>query len=225
MIVNACAAQKNPKENVMTEANAWQMIVAAGPVVKAVLLLLFFISIFSWAIIFYKLNLLRKIERETRFFYRFFAEGAELKSLMAASKTYRFTPLARMAEELRPASGAEAVKRTLKKAAERERAAMERAVPFLATTANTAPFIGLFGTVWGIMNTFRSIGERGGANLAVVAPGIAEALVATAMGLLAAIPAVVAFNHITVRIDRVSGEMERFSTDLINMMESSERSQ
>jgi biopolymer transport protein TolQ len=92
-------------------------------------------------------------------------------------------------------------------------------VGFLATTGNTAPFIGLFGTVWGIMTSFREIGAKGSANLAVVAPGISEALVATAMGLLAAIPAVMGYNHILTRIGRITTEMNNFSSDLMNVIE------
>ena len=95
---------------------------------------------------------------------------------------------------------------------------MEYAVSFLATAGNTAPFIGLFGTVWGIMASFRDIGASGAANLAVVAPGISEALVATAMGLVVAIPAVVGYNHITTKINRLTTEMDNFSSDLLNIV-------
>ena len=96
---------------------------------------------------------------------------------------------------------------------------MERAVSFLATTGNTAPFIGLFGTVWGIMDSFRGIGLKGSANLAVVAPGISEALVATAAGLAAAIPAVVAFNYFTHRISALRAEMDIFASDFLSAFE------
>jgi biopolymer transport protein TolQ len=96
---------------------------------------------------------------------------------------------------------------------------MERALGFLATTGNTAPFIGLFGTVWGIMDSFRGIGLKGAANLAVVAPGISEALIATAAGLAAAIPAVVAFNHFNQRISALRAEMDIFKSDFMIMIE------
>jgi biopolymer transport protein TolQ len=96
---------------------------------------------------------------------------------------------------------------------------LERGVTFLATTGNTAPFIGLFGTVWGIMEAFRGIGLTGSANLAVVAPGISEALIATAAGLVAAIPAVVAFNYFTRRISVLNTEMEIFTSDFISVVE------
>lgn len=99
-----------------------------------------------------------------------------------------------------------------------ERQRFERFLPLLATTGSTAPFIGLFGTVWGIMVSFQDIGMKGAANLAVVAPGISEALVATAMGLAAAIPAVVAYNQFANRIRRVESEMNHFSAEFLNLL-------
>ncbi|MDZ4695134.1 MAG: MotA/TolQ/ExbB proton channel family protein, partial [Deltaproteobacteria bacterium] len=95
---------------------------------------------------------------------------------------------------------------------------MESKIPFLATTASAAPFIGLFGTVWGIMNSFRSIGAKGSANLATVAPGIAEALVATAIGLVAAIPAVMAYNYFSRRIKVLASDMDTFGSDFLNII-------
>jgi biopolymer transport protein TolQ len=92
-------------------------------------------------------------------------------------------------------------------------------VPFLATAGNTAPFIGLFGTVWGIMNTFQGIGLSGSASLAIVAPGISEALIATAAGLAVAIPSVIAYNYFTDRIRILESELQSFSSDLLNIME------
>jgi len=113
----------------------------------------------------------------------------------------------------------EGMQRVLRKTIANEINRMEKAVAFLATTGNTTPFIGLFGTVWGIMNSFRGIGLKGSASLAVVAPGISEALIATAMGLLAAIPAVVAYNHFLTRINRMTTEMENFAGDFLNIVE------
>jgi biopolymer transport protein TolQ len=112
----------------------------------------------------------------------------------------------------------ENVERAIMGATTSERQRFERFLPLLATTGSTAPFIGLFGTVWGIMTSFQEIGLKGAANLAVVAPGISEALVATAMGLAAAIPAVVAFNHFSNRIRVVENEMSHFSADYLNML-------
>jgi biopolymer transport protein TolQ len=111
------------------------------------------------------------------------------------------------------------VKRALRRAINAETTRMTRMVPFLATTGNTTPFIGLFGTVWGIMNSFHGIGLRGSASLAVVAPGISEALIATAAGLAAAIPAVIAFNHFMQKIRTIESELQNFSADFLNIIE------
>jgi biopolymer transport protein TolQ len=116
-------------------------------------------------------------------------------------------------------TGTDNVKRALRRAINTEMTRMTQMVPFLATTGNTTPFIGLFGTVWGIMNSFIGIGQRGTANLAVVAPGISEALVATAAGLAAAIPAVIAFNYFTNKIRTVESELQSFSADFLNIIE------
>jgi biopolymer transport protein TolQ len=116
-------------------------------------------------------------------------------------------------------TGTDNIQRALRRAITTEMTRMTQMVPFLATTGNTAPFIGLFGTVWGIMNSFVGIGQKGSANLAVVAPGISEALVATAAGLAAAIPAVIAYNFFTSKIRVVESELDSFSADLLNIIE------
>jgi biopolymer transport protein TolQ len=116
-------------------------------------------------------------------------------------------------------TGTDNIKRSLRRAITTEMTRMTQMVPFLATTGNTAPFIGLFGTVWGIMNSFIGIGQKGSANLAVVAPGISEALVATAAGLAAAIPAVIAYNFFMSKIRVVESELDSFSADLLNIIE------
>jgi biopolymer transport protein TolQ len=113
----------------------------------------------------------------------------------------------------------ENIKRALMRAVTMDVTGLTKALPFLATTGNTTPFIGLFGTVWGIMNAFRGIGLSGSASLAVVAPGISEALVATAAGLAAAIPAVVAYNHFSNRVRVLESEMQNFSSDFLNIIE------
>jgi biopolymer transport protein TolQ len=116
-------------------------------------------------------------------------------------------------------TGTDNIKRALRRAITTEMTRMTQMVPFLATTGNTAPFIGLFGTVWGIMNSFVGIGQKGSANLAVVAPGISEALVATAAGLAAAIPAVIAYNFFMSKIRVVESELVSFSADFLNIIE------
>jgi biopolymer transport protein TolQ len=111
----------------------------------------------------------------------------------------------------------QSIERALQRAEASETTHLESMVAFLATTGSAAPFVGLFGTVWGIMNSFRAIGEKGAANLATVAPGIAEALIATAIGLMAAIPAVVAYNYFLRRIKVLTSEMDAFSNDFLNI--------
>ena len=115
--------------------------------------------------------------------------------------------------------GMDNIKRSLRRAINTETTRMSQMVPFLATTGNTTPFIGLFGTVWGIMNSFHGIGLRGSASLAVVAPGISEALVATAAGLAVAIPAVIAFNYFMQKIRILESELHSFSADFLNIIE------
>lgn len=220
----------------LTDERLLDMIWGTGPMVKLILAILLLCSIFSWAIIVYKIMLLRKIEKETTAFYNIFWEKRQFPQIFAASKPFKSTPLVRLfnsvyneisqsAKQQEHGRGdlrredVEMFQRILRKTASQEAANLEYAVGFLATTGNTAPFIGLFGTVWGIMTSFRSIGAKGAANLAIVAPGIAEALIATAMGLLAAIPAVVGYNHLLTRINRINTEMNNFSADMLNIIE------
>jgi len=212
------------------------MVANAGLIVKIVLLILLIFSIFSWAIIIYKLLVLKKIERETASFYEVFWEKRQFSHIASVTGAYKHTPLVPLftsvynelsiimkdADPERPGTGRdkmERIERILKKSSAVQNTKMEYAVSFLATAGNTAPFIGLFGTVWGIMSSFQDIGASGAANLAVVAPGISEALVATAMGLVVAIPAVMGYNHLLSQINRVSTEMDNFSSDLLNIVE------
>lgn len=217
---------------VAAQAGLWGMIWGAGVMVQFVLLILLFFSVCSWAIIFYKVRLLRNIEKETDAFYDIFWQKRQFSHILDISKDYKTTPLtslfnavySEISSTMKAADGLkredlERFARILKKTSAVETAKLEYTVGFLATTGNTAPFIGLFGTVWGIMTAFRDIGAKGAANLAVVAPGISEALVATAMGLLAAIPAVVGYNHLLARIGRITTEMDNFSSDLLNIIE------
>ncbi len=221
------------------QAGLWQMVAEAGPVVKLVLLTLLIFSVISWAIIIYKMLLLRKVEKEGGAFYDLFWDKSQFSAIAELTKDYANSPLTALfnsaykelkgiiseagptdrGETAITTADLERVKRILVKQGAMEMAQLDYAVSFLATTGNTAPFIGLFGTVWGIMNSFRSIGAQGSANLAVVAPGISEALVATALGLLVAIPAVVGYNHLTSRTGRVARDIDNFSSDLINVIE------
>ena len=218
----------------------FQMILHAGLVVKFVLLVLFLFSVVSWTIIFMKWRLLRKAREETTYFLDLFWESTEFNRLYDESDGLVFSPVAQLFNsgfsELRKISKIQAhpdsketematqpvfdnVERILKRTSIDQGKRLERALSFLATTGNTAPFIGLFGTVWGIMESFRGIGLKGSASLAVVAPGISEALIATAAGLAAAIPAVVAFNYFNQRVMVIRSEMDTFTSDFLSLIE------
>jgi biopolymer transport protein TolQ len=228
-----------------TSSDLIHMIVYAGPMVRLVLLLLLFFSVASWAIIFAKYRSIRKARKESAQFLDIFWNSRDLAEAFAASKRLRQSPVARVFRvayvELRRLNKSQSaatgntnaeeallgqsmvavdnVKRALRRAVNMEMTGLGKALPFLATTGNTTPFIGLFGTVWGIMNAFRGIGMKGSANLAVVAPGISEALIATAAGLAAAIPAVVAFNYFNNKVRILESEMQNFSADFLNLVE------
>lgn len=200
--------------------SAVQLILQAGYVVKAVLLILLFFSVFSWAIIFYKHRYLSAAAKESESFLRSYMAGRDLKSLFNAARPLRLSPLANVFKSVYTDEGhahRDEIKRLLRRYEALEAAKLESYLTFLATTGSTTPFIGLFGTVWGIMNSFRGIGTAGSASLAVVAPGIAEALIATATGLAAAIPAVVAYNYYLSRAKRLIIEMEDFSEELFDL--------
>ncbi len=198
--------------------SAIQLILQAGIVVKLVLVILLFFSIVSWAIIFYKHRYLTKANKETDIFLKSYNSSRDIKSLFLASRSLALSPFANIfrstyADGLRDRAE---TKRMLRRYEALESAKLEKYLSFLATTGSTTPFIGLFGTVWGIMNAFRGIGAAGSASLAVVAPGIAEALITTAAGLAAAIPAVIAYNYYLSRARQMIIEMTDFSEELLD---------
>src|SRR4030065_1041260 len=201
------------------------LIFQAGPIVKFVLLILLSFSVFSWAIIFYKFKFLSKVEKESDEFQRAFRMNKDWDLLYQSTKKLALSPLPNLFRSIySPGSSAESlkevnseeVKRTLRRVEATETARLEKYLTFLATTGSTTPFIGLFGTVWGIMNSFRNIGASGAASLAVVAPGIAETLIATAAGLAAAIPAVIAYNYYLSMARRMIVEIEDFSEEVLD---------
>ena len=221
----------------------FHMLINAGPVVKFVLLLLFFFSVTSWAIILIKYRYIRRAYRESVDFIDLFWQCRNLSDAFSKAKVLGLSPVARIftsgyTEMKKSASlnggvdgmGEEKmsefafhilgnVKRALRRSINLEVRRLGQLVPFLATAGNTAPFIGLFGTVWGIMSTFHSIGLSGAASLAVVAPGISEALVATAAGLVVAIPSVIGYNYFTDRTRVLYSELENFAADFLNIVE------
>lgn len=217
------------------------MLSEAGAVVKFVMLLLLFFSITSWAIIFIKFRYIRKAFKESEEFTDIFWQCRNLADAFSKAKALRSSPVARIFitayMEMARSEGKDkqkaalkktqnayfqaigSIKRTLNRSVGVEVRRLVQLVPFLATAGNTAPFIGLFGTVWGIMDTFQGIGLSGSASLAVVAPGISEALIATAAGLAVAIPSVIAFNYFMDRVRVLDSELNSFTSDLLNIME------
>jgi biopolymer transport protein TolQ len=205
----------------------WALVTQADPVVKAVLALLVLASIWSWTVIFDKLFRIGRLRRKARAFERDFWSGAALDDLYRRLGHQADHPMAMLfaaaMEEWRdsprpPASsGARALLERIGKVMtltlDRELELLERYLSSLATIGSTAPFVGLFGTVWGIMNSFQSIALTKNTTLAVVAPGIAEALLATALGLVAAIPAVVAYNKLSGDLDRYANRVTSFADE------------
>jgi len=219
------------------------LVLQAGPVVKLVLLILLYFSLVSWGIIFYKFKTIQQAIKQSERFLDFFWEKKRFDTIGQGIKDFPQTPLAILFregyhellqlkkqnrhDEAREMSadlgGLGNVSRALRRASTQETQRLEKYLTFLATTGSTAPFIGLFGTVWGIMDAFHGIGQTGSASLAVVAPGISEALVATAIGLAAAIPAVMGYNHFLNKVNVLVGEMDNFSQEFLNIVERMER--
>lgn len=213
--------------------NVFEEVMRAGPMAKFVLAVLVLFSVASWGIIAERFRTYRKAERESDAFLKVFHKGGGLAAIQDRTKQYEWSPLADIfragfreisLNPLPEGSGLEgshldAFARTLRKNAQAQLTDLERSLGFLATTASATPFIGLFGTVWGIMNAFRGIGVTGQASLAAYAPGIAEALVATAAGLAAAIPAVIGYNHFLGRLRSMDARIEEFIADFIHRVQ------
>lgn len=215
------------------------MILDAGLMVKFVLLVLFIFSVVSWAIIFIKYRYYRKIKQENESFNEDYLKSSKLSDILPAAKKYPFsttaevfrvgyTELTQTSKTVNEAtqgrdeislSSLDNLERSMHKASNTEMTKLESSLGFLATTGSASPFIGLFGTVWGIMDTFKGIGARGSATLAVVAPGISEALIATAAGLAAAIPAVIFYNYFLNQSKDMAQEMENFASEFLNIVE------
>lgn len=218
------------------------MVLNAGFIVQLVLIALLFFSVLCWAIIFMKYRTLRKTKKENALFLEVYMKSTKLSEVFTASKKFGNSNIAevfragyveqvnlnKLAKEAPSAldgaavleiKGIDNIERTLHRVSSSEIAKLESALGFLATTGSVSPFIGLFGTVWGIMDTFRGIGTKGAATLAVVAPGISEALIATAAGMAAAIPAVMFYNYFQNNIKAMVMEMDGFASELLNIME------
>jgi biopolymer transport protein TolQ len=212
------------------EVNFWELVKTTEPVPLVVLGLLILFSLVSWTIIFGKWSLFSRARSANRRFLRAFRKAPRLDTLAAATEEYRNSPLVTVfdfgySEVSRQilARGAvtnkQAVERTLQLGISEGLAKLERSMNWLATTATVTPFIGLFGTVWGIIDAFQRLGLAGAVSMRTVAPGIAQALVATAMGLAAAIPAAIFYNHFGHLIKEMGARMEDFALEFLNLAE------
>jgi len=225
------------------ESDLLKLVFAASPLAKAVLVVLLIFSLFSWAIIFKKYAVLKKIRRDSETFLRMFRKSKRFSEISAAGESLRNTPLvevfqagydeleaqlmasSKTSNQGNPGQHSASLKtinviqRALSRAASVELTKLERNMSFLATTASVAPFIGLFGTVLGVIRAFTGLGIEGIATLRAVAPGIAEALIATAAGLFAAIPAVIAYNYFVHQLKEMASAMDDFSLEFLNLME------
>lgn len=210
------------------DLSMWALFMQADPIVKGVMLILLFASLWSWTIIFSKRSTIKKLNKKANAFEDSFWSGEALDKIYQRVKNSKQDPLLTTfaagmeewqvgvagglpAKESMQASLRQRVERAMSVAISREMNALERGMTFLASVGSTAPFIGLFGTVWGIMNSFSSIASTNNTSLAVVAPGIAEALFATALGLVAAIPAVLGYNVFSTALNRYADRMEAFA--------------
>ncbi|HBT96239.1 MAG TPA: protein TolQ [Desulfobulbaceae bacterium] len=218
------------------------MIMHAGPVGQLVMLTLLCFSIVSWAIVFRKIVLYRRVKKDSEEFIETFWASSNLSEARRAADEFDYSPEASVFisgyTELQKINKIRAkkeeggqetldmqlatmdnLKRAVRKAEAQIIGELGSSLSFLATTGSATPFIGLFGTVWGIMASFHDIGQRGSASLTVVAPGISEALVATATGLAVAIPAVIFYNYFANRLEEINSEVRNFSTDFLNLVE------
>jgi biopolymer transport protein TolQ len=204
------------------------LVASSGPFAKVILAVLLATSVYSWAVIVNRLRLFRRVEREDQAFlgaFRVVPVGADLKLVCDQHPTSLLARVARAgqrsldqhpAESASPAMRYEIAQRAMDRSANEETANLERHVGFLATAGSVSPFIGLMGTVWGVMSSFLNIGVQSSASLVVVAPGIAEALIATVAGLAAAIPAVVAYNHFTTRLREFANATSAFASEYLD---------
>jgi biopolymer transport protein TolQ len=220
---------------VVIQGEVWQLFANTGLVARIVLGLLLIFSVFSWAIIFHKQRSFKAARRDSREFLKIFRQSKKLSDIRASCRTLTASPLVEVFlagyREIENQAvvgenpgkprirSLDSVHRALQIAASAELTRMEQWLSWLATTGSVTPFIGLFGTVWGIIDAFRGLGTAGTASLRSVAPGISEALVTTAAGLFAAIPAVVAYNQFVQRLKEFGALMDDFALEFLNMTE------
>lgn len=213
--------------------DVWSLVMDSGPMAKFVLLVLAVFSVVSWGIAAERYLRFRRAEEQSRTFLARFEKGGGLAAIQDDTANLQWSPHADIFRAVfreislnPPPEGQawhgaqlEALDRIVRRTASSQMSEMERSLGFLATTASATPFIGLFGTVWGIMNAFRGIGVSGTASLAAYAPGIAEALVATAAGLFAAIPAVIMYNYFMGKLRSMDARIDEFAADLVHRVQ------
>jgi biopolymer transport protein TolQ len=212
------------------------LVFSSDPIVKVTLLILIFFSITSWAIIFYKYNQVKKAKRSSVKFLETFDQAFSVEEVLTKNTPREGNPLFQIfssgisdilrAKQMKskdpnskPRLNLEHIRKNIRRAESDEMHKLEQLTSFLATTASASPFIGLFGTVWGILTAFWAIGQQKSSSLAVVGPYIAEALIATAVGLAAAIPAVIAYNYFVTKIRDLNKDLGDFSVDLEHRIE------
>ena len=225
--------------------SVWSLVSSSGPIAQMVLLILLFFSLFSWGIIFQKVRFYKEVDQQAQEFYARFRKTSSLSELYSKCERFPQSPLAgifksgyeELSQQMESSNSGDdspqltlnpgtlkslsGVQRTLQRTAQTEMTVLEASLPWLATTGAVTPFIGLFGTVIGIINAFQGLGEGSVTTIQAVAPGISEALVATAAGLFAAIPAVIAYNHFVNRLKLFGVEMDDFSAEFLNTIERS----
>lgn len=221
-------------ESVNQSLSIWTLVLDAGIVVQLVLLLLLTLSFVSWAVIFNKWRLFRSVKTEDASFSELFWSGKEMQLVLTKAKELKISPQSAIFQKglheyakLRQQQttqqdnldvGMQRVRHVIDAEWSKQMDRFGKGLSFLATVGSTAPFIGLFGTVWGIIDAFQSIGISQNTSLATVAPGIAEALVATAFGLLAAIPAVVAYNTFSGEVGSLNSKVDDFASEFVNVL-------
>jgi biopolymer transport protein TolQ len=227
------SARSNEKRMPITTSLAFalggevlEMLSNTGLVAKLVLLILLAFSLFSWAIILAKFGLFRRAAAQSGRFVRVFRRAGRLQDIAAVSDQFKPSPLVAVfdgaVEELKRCGANPrvlSVQRATQIAASEELTRLENRLTWLATTGSITPFIGLFGTVWGIIDAFHGLGDAGSATLRAVAPGISEALITTAAGLFAAVPAVIAYNYFLQEIREFAARMDDFSLELLNIID------
>ena len=212
---------------IQSEIGLVSILQSTGTISRIVLAILLVLSVWSWGVILGKALLLRRVRSESDTFWRIFRKGRSLSEIGTAVEALRFTPLVPVFNSGAPiaskkAPNTNALERVMQRTATSQLTTLESRLTFLATTASAAPFVGLFGTVVGVLTSFLDISNADSASIKAVGPGIAEALLATAFGLFAAIPAVVAYNQFVYRLRNIGGQLDDLQAEMLNIAEDSE---